>query len=290
MRESNEKRMVGNTGYEVKRSIHLGDREVLVAEDMKAADDNFYLVANYSDNGLIGEYSRCVVSSDYLEIMQEFTKRVDEQMEKARAVVGKEDFQVELITASQCYPHDYGQRIVGKVVAIKAEVLRPEYRRGDVQLVFVSGGNGGKANPMGDGVYCYHLNNGQHTRFERYDVLGEIKVLPDWAKERLAVIQAEKESTKNPQQTKAEPEVVHGYTITERIKVGQKTFVLGENPNAVQKFVTWQQHEGRSGYDLGHYMNDRDKAMADLHTRADSEREGASPNKTRKPRDRDDAR
>lgn len=287
MNESKEKRMIADSGYEVKHAIHLGDKELLVAENMKDAGGNFYLVANYTENGLIAEYSNCQVSSDYLEIMQEFTKRLDGQIDKIRAGIGKSDFQAELITAEQCHQHDYGESIVGKVVAIKAEALRPEYRRGDVQLVLVSGGNGAKANPMGNGVYCYHLNNDEHTRFERYDVLGEIMVLPDWAKERLSVIKAEIENARNPQPKKEAPEVIGGYTIIERIKVGQKTFVLGENPNAVQQFVTWQQLEGQKGYDWGHYFNDREVAQKDLHARAESERENASPNKTRKPKDRD---
>jgi len=79
------------------------------------------------------------------------------------------------------------------------------------------------------------------------------------------------------------------YTITDRIQVGKMTFVLGENPNAPAPFVTWQKMEGRSGYDLGHYMTDRDSAVKDLHRRANNEKEFlASINK--KPKERNNAR
>jgi len=285
MSKDKEKRMIADTGYEVKHAIHVGDCEILVAENMKEPNGNYYFVANYTDNGLIGEYSQCMNGADYLKIMKEFTNRLNNQIDKAVSEISITNFQSEPITAEQCYPHDYGQSIDGKVVVIKAEVLRPEYRRGDRQLVLVDGGFGANANSRGNAVFCYHLNNGQHTRFERYEVLGEIKELPEWAAERLAVIKNEHES-KN--QTK--PEKIVGYTLTERIQVGKKLFVLGENPNAGQKYVTWQHIEGRSGYDLGHYFNNRDKALADLYARADKERENTQPYKSHKSKNRDDAR
>lgn len=290
MNENQEKRMVADTGYEVLHTIPLGDREILAAVDMTADDGNYYLIADYTENGIIGEYSQCQVSGDYLEIMQEFTARLDSQIEMIRGRIGKEDFQLEVIDAEACHPHDYGQCIDGKVVAIKAEALRPEYRRGDIQLVWVDGGNGEKASPRGSAVFCCHLNNGEHTRFERRDVLGEIKELPAWAKEQLTMVQTEIESRRNPQPIGAKPEVVAGYTITKRIQVRKKLFVLGENPDAIQQYVTWQHHEGRTGYDWGHYFSDHKKALADLHSRADAERADTSPSRAHKPQHRDEAR
>lgn len=292
MNSDEGKRMISDTGYEVKYAIHFGDCEVLVAENMKEPADNYYLVANYKNNGIISEYSQCMVSSDYLEIVKEFISRLNQQTDKVISEISRVDFQSELITAEQCYPHNYGESIDGKVVVIKAEVLRPEYRRGDRQLVLVNGGNGAKANPMGNGVYCYRLYDGSHTRFERYEVLGEMKQLPVWAVARMAAIKAEKTAAKKyvPESVPAKPEKVAGYTITERVQIGEKLFVLGENPNAVQQYVTWQHLKGRSGYDLGHYFTDREKALGDLHSRVDKERENTLPDKTRKSNNRDDSR
>ena len=223
-----EKRMISDTGYEVKHSIHIGDCEVVVAENMKAPDGNFYFIADYIDHGLLAEYTRCNASHDYLEIMQEFVNRLEGQIEAVRQRIGNESFDAKPITAEECYPNDYNQSIDGKVVAIKAEVLRPEYRRGDRQLVLVDGGNGASANSRGNAVFCYHLNNGTHTRFERYDVLGEIKVLPEWAKEKFARLQAEKGKRNT------EKRFVGNYEITESIEVGSKVFVMGYNPKAAQ--------------------------------------------------------
>jgi len=290
MSNSGDKRMIANTGYEVKKAIHIGDSEVLFAENMKEPECNYYLVANYVDNGLIGEYSRCMASSDYLEIMKEFITRLDRQLDKVTTEISVVDYHAGIITAEQCYPNDYSQSIDGKVVAIKAEVLRPEYRRGDNQLVLVNGGNGAHGNTRGNAVFCNHLNDGRHTRFERYEVQGEIKELPEWAMERLVVIRAEQEIERQNNVEPTQQENVAGYTITERIKVGANTFVLGENPNAVSPYVTWQHIEGRAGYFWGHYFSNRDKALVDLSARVAKERNNISPDKARKTKTRDDAR
>ncbi|MDR1320298.1 MAG: hypothetical protein LBK56_02580 [Gracilibacteraceae bacterium] len=286
MSEQKEKRMIADTGYEVKQAIHLGDREILLAENMDEPDGQFYMKAEYTDNGLIGQYDRIICSPTYLAIMEEFIGSVDRQIVALRSDFEKTDYRAKPIIAAECHPHDYGQSLVGKVVAIKADVLRPEFRRGDVQMVLVDGGFGAGGGARGSAVFCYHLSDGKHTRFERSDVLGVVKELPDWAKERVAAIKAEREAARQP--TPAAPEIMAGYTILERVKVGDKTFVLGENPNAVSPFVTWQHLEGREGYDLGNYFQSRERAMADLKRRAERERSGRAPDKAR--RNRDDAR
>jgi hypothetical protein len=127
--------------------------------------------------------------------------------------------------------------------------------------------------------------------FDDHEVyVNEVKPLLKGLRAVQEKLEAEREAAKQPPPESAPQEKVAGYAISERVKVGKKTFVLAGNPKAVSPFVTWQQLEGRSGYDLGHYFSDRDKALADLHTRADRERESTSPVKAPKPRNRDDAR
>ena len=159
------KRMVSDTNYEVKHAIHIGDKEILFAVDEKAKDGMCYFVGNYTCNDILGQYAECLVSDDFLEAMQVFTDRVNQQIEAMKGEISQSKMPNELFTAEHCYPNDYKQSIDGKIVAIKSAVFRPEYRRGDNQLVLVSGGNGAKANPHGNAVFCYYLNNGKHTRF-----------------------------------------------------------------------------------------------------------------------------
>jgi hypothetical protein len=165
-----ERRMIADTGYEVKHSIQIGDREILIGENMDDPDGEHYLKAEYTNNFLIGQYDRMISSSSYLAVMEEFIGSINRQIVSMRSEIGKAEYQTKIITSDDCYCNDYGQDITGEVVAIKASALRPEYRRGDVQLVFVTHGSGARAYPRGSSVYCYHLSDGAHTKYMRYDV------------------------------------------------------------------------------------------------------------------------
>ena len=55
-------------------------------------------------------------------------------------------------------------------------------------VYYVTGGFGASANARGSAVFCKNLYDGKNTRYERMDVLGEVKPerMPDWAKEKAA--------------------------------------------------------------------------------------------------------
>ena len=268
MSEKNEKRMVADTGYEVKQSMRIGGKEILLAENMDVADGQFYLVCSYVENGIIAEYSQGATSDDYLEIVQEYTERINKEVEVVRAEQDAIKLPTDLFSAEHCHPHDYGEDISGKVVAIRADVFSPEYRRGDYQLVWVTGGNGAHANARGSAVFCNHLNSGEHTRFERREVQGVVKELPGWAQERLASLRADLEKPTE------EKEFAGRYEITESIEAGQKVFALGHSPKAPQPYGTWEGHAGRKGnFNYGHYFSDYAEAKADLQERAASEQQ-----------------
>lgn len=135
-------RMIGDSGYEVKQAFPLNGKEILLAENKNAEDNQIYLVCQYVENGIIGEYSRGVTDGDYLEILREFTERVSMEITAIQAERDALNLPADLVTSEQCYPRDYGESIEGKVVAIRADVFSPEYRRGDYQLVLAVSGNG----------------------------------------------------------------------------------------------------------------------------------------------------
>jgi hypothetical protein len=90
-----------------------------------------------------------------------------------------------------------------------------------------------------------------------------------------------------------EPEVVHGYLITDRMPVNDKVFVVAHNPDAVQEWVTWQGRNDRPGYDWGHYWSSHVDAMCDCYKRVEAERTGTEYDHTKRykmPKSRDDAR
>jgi hypothetical protein len=258
--------MIGNTGYEVKQTLRLGGKEIVLAEDMEAEGGFCYLVCQYTENGIFEEYSKGVASDDYLEAMQTFVERLSAGLTELQASREALSLPASLYTAQDCYAHDWSESIEKKVVAIKAEVLSPEYRRGDVQLVYAVSGSGSRANPMGSAVYCYHLNDGAHTRFERRDVLGVVRELPAWARESLARIQADLEK---PAEAK---EYAGNYEVIERIEAGRKVFALGYCKSAVKPYGTWEGHkESRGSFYWGHYFDTHKEAAADLHERAGKE-------------------
>ena len=62
-----------------------------------------------------------------------------------------------------------------------------------------------------------------------------------------------------------------GYTITERITVGDRDYVLGEKSAGERgaPFVTWEAWAGTKDYYHGHdELKNRWEALADLYTRA----------------------
>ena len=192
---NDEKRMAND--YEITQAIHIGDKEVVFGVDDKNEFDLKYLCAYYKSNELFGEYSDCMVSTGYVEIMKLFANRLSEQCDKVRMEQEKVTVPLEMITPQQCIPDDYKKSIEGKVIVIRPDVLRREYQTADRQLWLCTGGFGASANSRGSACYCTNLYSGKATRWERRDVLGEMKELPDWAKQRLASIQVQRsKSTK----------------------------------------------------------------------------------------------
>ncbi|MEG0912688.1 MAG: hypothetical protein RSD35_08125 [Oscillospiraceae bacterium] len=186
-----EKRMA--SGYEITQAIHIGDKEVVFGVDDKNEFDLKYICAYYKSNELLGEYSDCMASADYVEIMQLFANRLSEQCDMVRTEQERVTVPMEMITAEQCVPDDYKKNIEGKVIVICPEVLRDEYQTADRQLWLCTGGFGSDGNSRGSACFCINLYSGKETRWERRDVMGEMKELPDWAKERLAAIQSQRQ-------------------------------------------------------------------------------------------------
>lgn len=141
--------------------------------------------------------TEAVGSDDYLEAMQVFLDRVQAQVELSRAELAKYPFDKTVFTVKDCIPDDKSSSIVGKVVVINAEPKRYEYQHPAYQLVLADGGNGATGG-RGQAVFGTCLATGEHRRWERYDVLGEIKpeCTPQWAKEALSKIKAQEKEKK----------------------------------------------------------------------------------------------
>ena len=83
------------------------------------------------------------------------------------------------------------------MVVINAEPKRYEYQHAAYQLVLADGGYGATGG-RGQAVFGTCLATGERGRWERYDVLGEIKPekMPEWAKEALTKLKAQQKEKK----------------------------------------------------------------------------------------------
>ena len=194
---SEEKRMAGD--YEIIQSVHIGDREIVVGENQADTDGLPYLVAYYESNAIIGRYYDAVGSDDFPEIMEIYGQRIMEQAQKTREELSTPKMQGidnSPITAEGCTPISYDDDLNGKVIVIKPEVLRPEYRRATSQLKLCTGGFGAYPRSRGSAVFCTEIYTGRQSRFERRDILGilEPENQPKWVQHYLLILQqAEKQ-------------------------------------------------------------------------------------------------
>jgi len=169
---SEAKRMAG--AYEILYAIHIGDKEIVFGENPDIGAPTRYF-AGWCDKGDFYERYIGDETGDYLKAMRIFVDGLSAQIEKVEKERAAVTVPMAPITAEQCYPNDLSQNIEGKVMAVRAGVLRNEYQTADRQLVLVTGGFGSHANSRGSAVFCTNLYFGKHTRWERRDIQGEVK-------------------------------------------------------------------------------------------------------------------
>ncbi len=192
-----EKRMAGD--YEIVQSLHIGDKEIVMGENLSDTNGQMYMCAYCTQFfGMFERYDEVVASDDYTEIVKIYGDRVANQAEKTRLELlenREEQNDYSVITAENCTPITHEDDLNGKIVVIRPNILRREYRAANHQLKLCTGGFGASPNSRGSACYCTDLCTGKSSRFERRDVLGTIapEDLPQWAKDGLATIrQAEK--------------------------------------------------------------------------------------------------
>ena len=196
---NDEKRMSGD--YEIIHAMHIGDQEIVVGENPAAAAGQMYMCAFCEQNEIFARYDEVLCSDDYAEIIGIYGQRVAEQAEKTRIELKGPKIQGisnAPITAAGCTPITSDDDLNGKVVVIKPDVLRREYRRATNQVVLCDGGFGASPRSRGSACYCVNLYTGKTTRFDRRDILGILKAdqIPKWAQQGLQIYEHSKRSIK----------------------------------------------------------------------------------------------
>ena len=180
-----QKEVIGD--YEVLASVHVGEKEVVIGEKEPNNDGLRFMCGYMERTDIFNLCNECVYSDDYIEIAHLFGSRIKEAAELFKNKDKELGIPVTVITEKDCIPDHYSHDINGKVIAIDPEVLKPEFQRADKQLYLVTGGFGASANSRGSAVFCTNLLTGKSTRYERMDVMGEVKpeCMPEWAKRKL---------------------------------------------------------------------------------------------------------
>lgn len=192
------KRKAGD--YEIIHTMHIGDQEIVVGENPAAATGQMYMCAFCEQNEIFARYDEILCSDDYPEIIGIFGQRVAEQAEKTRMSLNGPKIQGIAnapITAAGCTPITSNDDLNGRVVVIRPDILRREYRRATNQVMLCDGGFGASPNSRGSACYCVNLYTGKTSRFERRDILGVLKdeQMPKWAQHGLQAHQQKRRSS-----------------------------------------------------------------------------------------------
>jgi len=192
-----EKRMAGD--YEVYQALPIGRVEVILGIDM-ANTENPYLVCYCDQNNVFGvdQFYETEGYVDYLEAMREFTKLTQGEIEKLQTERSAIPEPMPPIQPAQCLPLKSEDDLMGRIVVVRSEWLRPEFRTADNQLIWVTGGFGASGNSRGRSVFAQTLYSGDEFRYYREDLMGFLKPehIPAWATEKLAQLHAEKAPSK----------------------------------------------------------------------------------------------
>lgn len=188
MADFEEKRMAGD--YEIFQTISIGHKEIVMGESPEASADERYMCAYCTTNEIFAQYSGVMVSGDYTEILELFQERIREETEKLREELAqpvREGIDDKPVANEGFVPITYDDDIKGKVIVIRADVLKKEYRRATRQYQLCNGGFGASPHSRGSACFCTNIYNGKESRFERQDVLGIVNEaqMPDWVREKL---------------------------------------------------------------------------------------------------------
>lgn len=193
-----EKRMAGD--YEIIHAFAIGDKEVVIGENPNADEAEQYMCAFCDQNAFLALYNDIFVSNDFCEITKLYADRISEQAEKTRQSNFKPKFQgidTTPLTKRDCTPITAADNLNEKIVVIKPDILRREFRLATNQIKLCTGGFGANPNSRGSACFCVDLYSGKQSRFERMDILGTLtpEQLPKWAE--LGLVQYRQVHQKN---------------------------------------------------------------------------------------------
>ena len=195
-----DKRMIGD--YTVLNSMYVGHKEIAICENPKADKGERYLCCYIESVVVFERYTEALVSDDFGERIASAAEEIIKETEKANEQIGENTE----IMQDKCAPITWEDSIENKVVVIKGNILRPEFRHASHQLMLCTGGFGSQPNARGRTCHCISLYDGRQTSYYRSDVLGVIEPekLPEWAQKGLEKAKEIHEQEKKPPKERGE--------------------------------------------------------------------------------------
>lgn len=184
----NEKRKVG--GYEVINSIHIGDKELVLGENLQSETRHFYMTCEITNDGLQDKYDNAIAGDDFIEIAEIYSQRLQGQIQQMKDYYVTLPDDKTLLDINSCIPLRECKDITNCIMVLDPSYFRPEYRTPTAQVYIAKSGNGVREHSFGTAVYSDNLYTGEHTRLERYEFYGILKpeCYPDWVTKKLRII------------------------------------------------------------------------------------------------------
>lgn len=172
--------------YAILNSMQVGEFHIAFAEDKNANTGERYLCCYIETTQIFQRYTDCVVSDDYLEILQIYCHRINKAVDDVTNRLNRIKEQTKtdsVIETSLCHKITWADCIENKIIVVDPEKLAPEYQHAVYQLYLCTGGFGAQSRARGRVCYCTSLYDGENIELLREEVLGYIDTvdLPEWA-------------------------------------------------------------------------------------------------------------
>ena len=167
--------------YKITHQFRIGGRTLVLGHNPEDHETP-YLVC-YQDFGLgFPRFTEAVGSDDYLEIVELFSQRLQQQIEAVKQQRAERNLPFTILTLEHCRRREPEESLEGKLVIVKANNISPEYRSADYQLGYALGGFGCKPGAGGRAVFFEELYSGERSRWDVGDILGiaDLDKLPEW--------------------------------------------------------------------------------------------------------------
>ena len=104
-----------------------------------------------------------------------------------------------ILTKEACLTDSNADDYTEKLLMLHPDALAEEYKKGEFQYFYASGGNGCRPNSLGRKILGFFVSDGEKAQFVRGDFIGiaDPEQLPEWVNENLEKFLHPQENTED---------------------------------------------------------------------------------------------